>query len=213
MMDKAELDYQAIMFANPDLLSGESELYRTKWWDYRMMHPLTATRTFAAACVKAMQSALKKQVDLYIGTNAKILKKDDLLLESKATITGLWKARKAADSHGIPYEFWCHRAMEYADLCCWPYPPKPSHLYSEAVKEDSETWSAISMVEFILTRWTEWKQVNLLVATDDFYKIENNVEHPYQRAHRISLMKQIQRSSLPGQKFCLNSLVTDYLQL
>ncbi|CDT54019.1 conserved hypothetical protein [Vibrio coralliirubri] len=196
-MNSAELDHLTIITVSPALLDGEADLYKSKWWDYRLMHPLEATRVFADAYVKAMKSALKKQIDIYIGMNARVLKKGDLLLESKTTITGLWKARKIADKHGVPYEFWCHRAMEYADLCCWPYPPKPCHLYSESVKAESETWSAISMVEFILTRWNEWRQVNLLVSTDDFYQIENNVEHPYQRAHRISLMRQIQRSSRP----------------
>ena len=196
-MNHTELDHQAIAFIDPKLLKIESELYGSKWWDYRLMHPVTATRAFMKAYVDAVKNYLKKQIDLYIGMNARVLKQEDLFLETKTTITGLWKARQIADKHGIPYEFWCNRAMDYADECCWPYYPKPSHLYSEKVKETAGSLEGISMVEFVVSKWEEWRRANTLLSSDEFYQPSQYVEHIYQKAHLESLVKQIKRSSQP----------------
>ncbi|MEO9497555.1 MAG: hypothetical protein ABJG42_23990 [Vibrio splendidus] len=196
-MNRVELDHQAIVFVNPKLFQSEAELFSTKWWDYRLLHPVDATQRFTDAFKAAKKRAIQKQIDLYVGKNARIFKQETFLLESKTNVTGLWRARQCADSYGIPYDFWCRNAMEYADICCWPYMPNPSHLYSDSVKEDSETMSAISMVEFIRTRWEEWKSVRIVAGEDEFYLQENFSDDPYQKEHQHFIIQQIQKRERP----------------
>src|SRR5690554_2626742 len=123
-----EYDTLACQHIRPDLLQLEAGLYQTKWWDYRIMHPMEATYHFAQAYVQAVKAAVRKRIDLYVSINCKPLKDQDFLKCSRHVITGLWKARQEADRHGIPYDFWCSKAMKYAQDRDWRYLPKPTHL-------------------------------------------------------------------------------------
>jgi len=48
-----------------DLLASEPGLMLTKWFDYRFLHPVAATKIFADAYVKAFRSAWARTQDLY----------------------------------------------------------------------------------------------------------------------------------------------------
>lgn len=196
-MSHLENDHKALAFISPKLFAVEADLFDKKWWDYRLLHPVEATELFSKAYVLAAKSYLCKQVDLYIGVNARVLKKEDFFLESKAIITGMWKARQLADTYGVPYSFWCQKAMEYADQCCWPYYPKPSHLYSCKTKETAGELEGLSMLDYILGKWEEWTRMKIVTAELEFYRDSINLEHPYFSEYQLALIRQIQRSNVP----------------
>ena len=133
-----ELDAATVCLVDSKHLRTEAELFNSKWWDYRLIHPLTATYMFAHEYKKAIKAGLRVRSDLYKAANYKGLKHEDFLQTSKSTITGMWKARQRADKEGVPYDFWCRSAMKFAEQRQWKYLPKPTQLYSDKPYVDSD---------------------------------------------------------------------------
>ncbi len=192
-LDTTRCDEIALAHIDQRWLRGENELYRTKWLDYRFYHPLKATVLFAEAYVQAVKAAIKRRYSIYKGMNARVLKDPDLFANAPTTVTGLWKARRLADQHGVPYDFWCRWAMNYAEARDWLYLPKPTQLYSVKPYFDDD----VSMVEFIVDRWEVAKRERPVYAVSDFYRVEAWTGHPYQVAHQRALIERIKHSPLP----------------
>lgn len=156
------------------LMKGESELFGTKHWDYRFMHPAKATQLFAQHYAIAKKRALQRRVDVYIGHNHRPLKAASVFDLAKSHVTGFWKARRQADQLGIPYDFYCEQAMQFADVARWQNLPGPIQLYSSKVPEHLQTTDyAVSMVEFIGQRWLERCKTSFPYATHEAYLVEH----------------------------------------
>lgn len=183
--DRSHEDFEALAATMIDqkLLKEESALFSTKWWDYRFMHPTKATYLFAHFYKQAIKRALRKRCDVYKAANYKGLKSEELFENAKTTITGMWKARQMADKHGVPYWFWCWKAMEYGEQRDWQWLPKPTQLYSLKPHAKARPGSP-SIVEFILSAWVDRLLERLELSDSEVYKVKNYFRHSYQRQYQ-----------------------------
>lgn len=186
---------------NPKWLKTEPDLYVTKWWDYKMLHPTLATYLYAESFKEAVKHAITIRKDLYIGLNFKGLKEKDVFDNKPVTITGLWKGRQMADELGIPYRFYCFSAFKFAETMNRKYLPTAHNMYSTSRWEGTEE----NMVEWIERKWKEKSVVH--IATDDFYLVDNYVGHEYQRQYQLYLINSIKNH--PARDFFLSDLIYD----
>ena len=122
---------QTIRVINARNTRGESDLFRTKWWDHRFidaegvttpMHPMNATHLFFHEYEKALANAFKRRQgkEARAGSDRIYVKNSrsfSLLGKSQSEINGAWLARREADKHGIPYDFWCSTSMPTSMVC------------------------------------------------------------------------------------------------
>lgn len=137
-------DELALFKINEKVLAGESELFQSKWFDYRHLHPTQATYLFAAHFTAEYRKMYQKIRDCERGKYITGSKGKDAM--DKGTTLGFWKGRQAADKIGMPYGLYIGSAMRFlVGVNTWQRIPNPTQLYSDKVKE------------FMTTEW-----VNLL---------------------------------------------------
>ena len=107
----------------------ERALMETKWFDYRFMSPLDATEQFAQEYRKAYQ--LKWRTNFATDEASKKLAfQGGDWRKSPTEFTSCWRARQRADFFGVPYGFFCERALELYLRRGYARPPRPNQLYS-----------------------------------------------------------------------------------
>jgi len=185
----------AIGKVDPKLLKLEAGLYETKWWDYRHLHPVTATYLFAHEYNKAYQFIVKRCRDVERGAYMKGFKGKDIFevkqvkrknkqtgeveIKESEEITAFWKARQSADRLGIRYDFYIRKAMMWAEDRNWRNIPRPIHLYSD------------DLIEHLQECWTEERAARLQSAMAENYLLENYSAHPDQDAYREWAFDQV----------------------
>jgi len=196
-LDRGLVDNEVLAISKVDhkLLKLEADLYETKWWDYRHLHPVAATYAFAHEFNKAYQFIVKRCRDLERGQYMKGFKGEDIF-EPKITkrrnkttgqtetkesdeIVAFWKARQSADRLGIRYDFYIRKAMMWAEDRNYRNIPRPIHLYS------------VGLVEHLTACWIEERKARLQSADDESYLIENYSAHPDQDAYQEWALEQV----------------------
>lgn len=194
-----ECEALAVRFAPLNLLPEEGELFRTKHWDYRFLHPAQATQLFAHCYAQAKKHAVERRTDIWVGRNMKGLKDPVIYSLDARTITGFWKGRQMADRMGMPYDFYCEAAMLFADVARWENLPTPIQLYSDNVPEHLRTTDfAVSMLTFIGSKWLDRIQTSIPYATHEAYLVENFKGGPEQIAYLNYLGDKIRESNYPA---------------
>lgn len=125
------------------LLQDESMLYSTKWFDYRHLHPTSATYLFAHHYVAEYRKIYQKIRDQEKGKFITGTKGKDVML--KKEVSGFWKARQSADRIGMPYNLYIGAVMRFLiEGNIWQRIPRPAHMYSSKVQEFIvEEWRAM----------------------------------------------------------------------
>lgn len=168
----------------------ESELYASKWWDYRPMHPMQATYLFVDAYKRAYKAAYARRSDTEYAKWLKVFAKDDFLEGAASTRTALWLARQQADEIGCSYDFFCTRAMHYAERRDWAMLPRPQAMYSNKPMYQSD----LTIAQHVERLWAEKVKTELMYSTDAFYQAENFVNNIHQREHQRMLIGRIQHN-------------------
>lgn len=185
-------------FVPVSLLAVEAELYSTKHWDYRFMHPAQATQLFAHCYGQAKKHAVERRTDIWIGRNMRGIKQASIFDMDSRSITGFWKGRQMADRLGIPYDFYCEYVMLFADVARWENLPTPVQTYGRSVPEHLKTTDyAVSMVEFIGRRWLERTATSNVYAKHPAYLVENYVGGNEQNLYLNFLSDKIKHSNYP----------------
>jgi len=166
---------------------NEHELFKTKWFDYRIMHPTKATYLFAECYRNAYRMISQVRFDVGRGAYMKGLKgKTDEIFNLKPTeLMGLWKARRAADEHGIPYDFYCNTAMRYADMTQWVRMPRPTQLRGKD-----------KMLPYIIEKWEEEKGITTPLAQSDMFTSINYFGHVDQQAYEEYLLDECEKRGI-----------------
>lgn len=193
---------QTALYVKPEHIHREAELFERKWWDYRFylddndgqfypMHPMEATHLFFHHYLTHYKFYHQRRKGHNIRYNAPV-KSVDLLQNSSTTITGIWKARRAADFLGIPYDFWCDKCMKFGEIFDKQFLPRPQHLYSTRNSYDP---TKVSVVEFVKQSWNKLRSERKISPKSSFYKTENYFAHPYQDEHLSLLKKELSESA------------------
>ena len=153
----------AIQHVPAALLKKEAALYRTKWFDYRRMHPTKATYFLAQCYNRAYQDCMSVMRDRS-GRFMRGFKGMDFM-ESRERLS-FWRLRQLIDSLGIRYDFFLRRAMTWHIEAGWLQPPRPSHL---ATNQD--------MITDVMMAWEEECAARLQFPKDTRYKVANFFGH------------------------------------
>lgn len=191
---------------SPAELKREPELMRTKWWDYRLVHPVHATYLFASVLDRELRAIIRTYLD---DTPARrtnggrvldwhMIKEGDVFEPPadprrvgywKRKTLGLIRARQTADADGIPYDLFCREGLRHYYLGAGSYLlarsriPEPNLLYSEAC------------LLVIRTKWLEQLQMRVQHAGHPAYLMANDDRHPDRIAHRHWLIEQLRGRS------------------
>ena len=175
----------------------ELRLMRSKWFDYRILHPVVATYRYAHEYTLAFRRYYSKVIDHQKGQFIKGFKGKDALASS--SVTAFFTGRRTADQYGIPYDFYISTALNYLYVKKWKHLPRPCHLYAEDVQEA------------VVEKWTEYSQSALILAQDPFFKDASKRHLPEFQAHQdwltfrlsLSKVKSIAAQSLIEQGYLL----------
>ncbi len=184
--DPIDDDLVAFHFIGKDLLAIDPELYRTKWFDYRMMTPLQATRHYIEAFGEVYREYFAVEISKSASAFIKVPTVDAMMEglgadveKIKRSFSGMWRGRQVADAIGMPYKEYIHTVMGLR-LRFWGqnHLPQATHLYRQ---ED---------VEKAIDRWEEMQAGRLYLSDDPCYMIENYDDIPHQNDYHEWLFKQ-----------------------
>ena len=113
--------------------AGETELFSTKWFDYRNMHPLVATCLFSEIYkVEYARIMLTHGRDDFqrapFRTGLKRVAYQDHGMGVK---TSLWRARQFADKYCCSYDYYISTMLSVAAQRLWANLPRPQHLWQD----------------------------------------------------------------------------------
>ncbi|WP_378945728.1 hypothetical protein [Mesorhizobium sp. ANAO-SY3R2] len=174
----------------PDVLEREREIAEKKWFAYRFMTPLAATKQFAELYTKGFKAYIRfnrdrDEAELRQGLGQKIFHKPN------RSLTELWHARQRADELGLPYDLLIEFGFEFARKGGWKNAPRPMQLFGSV--ESDIAWP-IEIERFLDDR--------LPLFVDKFaglpqYRVENYRNLPVQDAFRTYLADHIAVSTKP----------------
>lgn len=105
------------------------------WWDYLDLGAVARASLYLSAYKEAFSVHYARRWDVrraeYVYPRA--YKADDALELADTQLRCLWKARQQADALRIPYDRYCHLAINYGDLALWSRLPQIRQMYSESI--------------------------------------------------------------------------------
>lgn len=197
-------DALAVEFIPPQYWTPESELFASKWWDYRTMHPMQATYHFVDAYKRAYKRAYSRRQDSEHAKWLKVFAHDDFTEGAASTRTALWLARQRADKIGCSYDFFCSLAMHYAERRDWTMLPRPQAMYSDKPMFEGDH----TISDVVQAAWAKKQQTELMYSTQEFYRVENYCQNPHQRDHQRMLLKRL--GSSPNRAPLVATLVFEH---
>jgi hypothetical protein len=131
-----ELSLQAV---SEDIRSAEADLFDTKWFDYRMWHPVQATYYWAHCYVQASKTFCARTFDQEKAASVQGLIAPNIFATREASAAIV--ARQHLDRVGCRYEwamtFIINRFMDRG----WVSLPRPNQLYGEELIWDiADAW-------------------------------------------------------------------------
>jgi len=180
-----QLDLVTIEVIPPELQKGEPKLYRTKWWDYRHMHPMRATYLFASEYERAYRRVIQKRLESSKARKLRVFRTPDPMREASVKAIGLWKGRRLADEYGIRYDFYCRIALDASEYLDWEYLARPEDLTNSA------------LTTRVLLAWLEINEATIQLPEDPIYRGRGEARSYYQDEWEEALCKQIARRKNP----------------
>ena len=136
----------ALRLVMPDVLMRERERAHTKWYAYRFMSPLEATKLFADLYRTAFKRYVRTHRDVgdaeaANGLGARIFGGPN------SSLTELWNARQRADELGLPYNLLMDFSFDFAGRRKRKRAPRPGQLFDSG---DAEIAWPLSLEKWIV---------------------------------------------------------------
>lgn len=189
-----ECEAFAIARIDAKLLRKEAQLYTTKWFDYRPLHPTMATYLFAHHYNRAYGDFMKESLD-YKKRFMAAFKGKDVMMHRE--VKSFWKLRQRIDELGIRYDFFCREAMAWCTDNGWRQPPRPSHV---STNDD--------LIVYVMNRWHEECQAKIQWAINPRYTASEFVGAVDQVEYENYLAAAIMRRAHP--KYALHAALYQY---
>lgn len=130
-----EGDIFALSYIDAEILSLEWECFKSKWFDYRALHPSMATSLFGKTFNLIKAEIHRKEVDeneaKWMLANAHKFRLEE---QTERNIKAFWRARQVADLIGMRYDLFCRAAFDFLrNKKSWKRMPNPSQLYAKDV--------------------------------------------------------------------------------
>lgn len=174
----------AMRLVMPDVLEKERELAHTKWFAYRFLTPLEATKLFARLYRAGYKAYVRRNLDVNEAENVSGLG-IRIFSQPGRSLTELWKARQRADALRLPYDLLIEFGFAFAERRTWKHAPRPAQLFGS--KDSDIAWP------LEIEKWLEDRLPLAVQRLDGFpqYRIESYRGFPAQdefRAHLLELM-------------------------
>jgi hypothetical protein len=136
---RASAELIALSKIPSDLRAKESALFTTKWFDYRVMHPVQATAYFAHVYEESVRAHYRETQDYQDAEKLRIFPGDPVLGRDLIALT---VARQAFDALGVRYEWAIPWVLKRAGERGWRTAPRPNQLYGEEMLLDlKDAWA------------------------------------------------------------------------
>lgn len=117
-----------------DNRSLEPELSSMRWPGHGYLSAVELTREFARRYLEVYRTFWDRRGDpSNPGKHQAPLREHNLFENNPRVLTGLWRARMAADGMGLPYEIYLNAAFEFLIGRGYRRLPQPNQLYSDPV--------------------------------------------------------------------------------
>lgn len=125
--DRLAENIGAIRTIMPEVLARERELASSKWFAYRFMSPLAATRLFADLYRKGVKVYVREHRDIEEAEKANGIA-STIFSQASGSLTQLWQARQKADELGLPYDTLIDFGFYFVGRRRWRSTPRPIQL-------------------------------------------------------------------------------------
>ena len=174
------------MHVDPAHRTDTPQLLSTRWFDYRGMHPVTATYLYAALYKEQVRIFAETYVDIGTADEAKAFTPDDIF--RSRDMTCMWLARCSADRAGVPYTTALSFAQTRAHDRTFQRFPRPNQLYGEEFELDlADYWKTLCAGSLQYSRSPRF----------DLSTQEAASAHPDVVAHARQVVEQVQSRPAP----------------
>ncbi|WP_297478432.1 hypothetical protein [Ferrovum sp.] len=171
-----------------ELRKIEPGLMKTKWFDYRSLHPMGAMYLFGSYYATAYQEFYRVAIDAECAPFVRPTKSIDLITTREKL--SFWRLRQVVDTLGMPYDFFMSRAMKwYAEQCFRQnaiYAPRPQHISTNE-----------ELLADVTVDWEEELEIRLQIPKSSRFRSENFAGHEDQLAYEDFIVGQIQSRHHP----------------
>lgn len=178
-LNHTDCEMLAVARINPNFRKRESALLRTKWFDYRLLHPVKATYLYAAQYRSAVQLMYGRTKDIRGAGEVKAFTPEDVF--QCGELVSFWRARQELDALGVRYEFGLRFAMNKYINNGWRFFPRPNQMLGEELLLD------------IRDAWAEECAIRLQIAEAPDFRAGQFVGSPAQIAYREWLLECVRR--------------------
>lgn len=182
--DRVRDNITALKLLMPDVLTRERERAHSKWYAYRFMSPLQATKLFADLYREAFKQYVRVHRDFNDADAAQGLG-SRLFSEPNRSLTEVWNARQRADELGLPYNLLFEFSFHFAGRRTRKRAPRPGQLFDSG--KSGIAWP------LELEKWIEDPlhfEVQRLSVPQ--YRHENYRSHPVQREFHDYILASIE---------------------
>ena len=160
-------DELAVNQIKEKFLVNESVLFKSKWLDYRHLHPTAATYLYAHHYTDEYRKVYQRLRDAERGKYVRGTKGKDAM--NKPSSLAFWKGRRSADEIGIPYNLYIGSALRFlTENKIWQRIPCAMQLYSDEVRS------------FMIDEWANIQKTSIL-EPDTAFLSDNTV---YNEQHK-----------------------------
>jgi len=164
-LDFLHAELLALQHIDDGLLKKEAALMRSKWFDYRRMHPTKATYLLAHEFNRAYQDCMVVMKDRS-GRYMRAFKGMDCMQAHERK--SFWRLRQLIDGLGMRYDFFLRHAMDWYISNGYRQPPRPAHIGANAdlITDVMLAWEDECAAKIQWTRDTRYKAVNFIGHID-----------------------------------------------
>jgi len=181
-MEEIARDALAIARIDRKFLAREPELYKSKWFDYRPLHPTMATYLLAHCFNRAYGEHMGECFDRKKRFMASFKGKDVMGCRE---VKSFWRLRQKIDELGMRYDFFCRHAMAWCAANGWRQPPRPSHVLNndELIIEVANLWEMEQRGKIQWAKLSRYTAACFVGAEDQLAYERHLAERIMQRAH------------------------------
>lgn len=170
----------------------EREIAQSKWFAYRFMSPLAATKHFSDLYREGVKAYVREHQDRDLAEQVQGLALN-VFSKPSGSLTELWRTRQKADELGLPYELLIEFGLYFAGRRKWRFTPRPCQLFGS--KKSDVAWP-IELEKFLEERYP-----SALLGIEGLpqYRAENYQGLAPQDDYRAALAEFIQECAKPWQ--------------
>lgn len=194
--DLTSVEYECLALSiDPASREGESDLYRSRWFDYADMHPAKATYLFAHFYRLQVLKFVETCIDVRTASERATSAPKDVFTSKH--LLSFWNARRVCDSVGCPYDFALNLAQNRAHDRMMRVFPQPNQLCGEDFEMD------------LRDAWTALIARSLRYSKQAHFNMSNYTGTLLQKRHIQSLLMQVKSRPVESQPGLIGRLLSE----